>query len=53
MCVHDVGAGTTVHTWRSEANSEELVFPIHLYISSRDQTQIDKLVQQAPLPNEP
>lgn len=34
-------------------NSEELVFSFHLYMGSKDQAQVAKITQQAPLLTEP
>lgn len=44
-------AYTTVHTWRSEVNFVQSIFPFHIYLGSGDQTQVLKLKRNAPLPH--
>lgn len=39
--------------WRSEDNSEELDLSFYLYMGSKNQTQILRVVQQMPLPMGP
>jgi hypothetical protein len=50
MCV---GLCDTALMWRSEDNIVDLVLSFSLCLGSRDQTQLCRLVQQAPSPSEP